>query len=531
MAASPAAGTRPRATTASVLASWLHTGDPVLVDRPALVTSGPRPSELTFAGLERASAAVAAWLKGHGVGEGDRVVLVGPAGAGWVATFLGTLRRGAVAVPLDEKLTPDEVAPVWAASQPSALVAGAGSQRLMDEVVGPTGPVVPRLDLEAVTGLPDPGSSGREDAHRPDAAPAVVVWTSGTTGRPKGVTLSLANVAYVVGELVRGQGSGTGDRWLSLLPPSHMLELSCGILTPLASGSCVVFGATLLPHEVAGLVAEHHISRMLVVPMILRMLHRDARTRPGTAGSPLGRLQALYCGGAPLDPDLARSYEEAGVPVYQGYGLTETAPTVAMNTPGHNRLGSVGRPLPGTEVAIAADGEVLVRSPGVMLGYWDDEDATRGAVDGDGWLHTGDLGRLDDAGYLWITGRAKSTIVLDSGKKVQPEEVESALAGSDELAEACVLDWRATGGRWAGTEQVGAVVVPSPALAAAHPDPASLQEAVEDEVRRCTAGLAAYKRPVTVWVHTGELPRTPKRSVRRAELVRLLEGAATETGA
>ena len=302
------------------------------------------------------------------------------------------------------------------------------------------------------------------------------------------------------------------------------------------------------------MMAEAQVNRMVVVPIVLRMLkrHIESATRkrdltgaylraagrlaaavPSTRlrralYAPVhrrlgGRLRAFYCGGAPLDPEIATFFDRLGIGVYPGYGLTEASPTVSMNSPGHSRAGSVGRPLPGTEVRITADGEILVRGPGVMVGYWDDEAATREAVDADGWLHTGDLGRLDDDGYLFVTGRSKSLIVLDSGKKVQPEEVETALARSELFAEVCVLGWRGTSasGNGRAGEQVCAVVVPAAGV------PMS-EEAAVDEVRRLTAGLSGFKRPTVVRVHEGELPKTAKRSLRRAEVAKLLD-AATAT--
>ncbi|MGI8806751.1 MAG: AMP-binding protein, partial [Acidimicrobiales bacterium] len=207
-------------------------------------------------------------------------------------------------------------------------------------------------------------------------------------------------------------------------------------------------------------------------------------------------------------------FEDLGIGVYQGYGLTEAAPVVSMNSPGRNRAGSVGRPVPGTVVRIGVDGEILVRGPGVMLGYWNDVAATHEAVDTEGWLHTGDLGRLDPDGYLFVTGRAKSLIVLDSGKKVQPEEVEAILSQGELFDEVCVVGWRGA----SGGELVCAVVVP--AL------PPMSDEQAADEVRRLSAPLSGFKRPTIVRVHQGELPKTAKRSLRRAEVVRLLEERA-----
>ncbi|HWB70602.1 MAG TPA: AMP-binding protein, partial [Egibacteraceae bacterium] len=388
---------------------------------------------------------------------------------------------------------------------------------------------LPSLLLEDVASLPEP-AGGRVVAARRGDEPAVVVWTAGTTGAPRGVTLSAANIAYVVAAMVHGQRLCRDDRVLSVLPAHHMFELSCGLLAALAAGASGVFAGTLMPHEILRLIRERRITRMAAVPLLLKLLKNDLEARrSGPGQGRLGRhLQALYSGGAPLDPAVVDYFAALGVPVYQGYGLTETAPTVAMNTPAHNRVGSVGRALPGTEIRIdgpagAAQGEVLVRSPAVMLGYCNDGALTRATVDGHGWLHTGDLGRLDADGFLWLTGRAKNLIVLDSGKKVQPEEVEAALAASPLFAEACVLGLRAADGPRAGAEQVCAVVVPADAAAGGHPGWAALEQAVADEVARLTRGLGGHKRPTVVKVVAGPLPKTAKGTVRHAEVARLAQ--------
>jgi long-chain acyl-CoA synthetase len=479
-------------TRSELLGPWLHIGDERLAGTPAIATrEADGWSELTYRDLHRRSSAVATRLAATGVGPGDTVALRGPSGGDWTAAFFGILRRGAVAVLLDTKLTGEELADL-----------------------------VRRSGVVATVDLAGPFADPHDDEGGADVAvdlghPAVLVWTSGTTGAPKGVTLSLANLAYVVEQASAVQGTDTSARWLSTLPPNHLLELCCGLLPGLAAGSTTFVCRTVVPGELMTLMADCTPNRMVVVPVILRLLKRHLETQP--AGAP---LPAFYCGGAPLDPEIARFFDRLGAGGYEGYGLTEAAPTVAMNAPGRSRTGSVGLPLPGTDIRIAGDGEILVRSPGVMLGYWDDDRSTREAVDADGWLHTGDLGRLDGDGYLYVTGRAKSLIVLDTGKKVQPEEVEIALARSDLFADSCVVGRRDPG---QGGEQVCAVVVPSEAFAAARPDLTDLEEAAADEVRRCTGGLSAFKRPTVVRVHLGELPRTPKRSVRQAEVLRLLD--------
>ncbi len=511
--APPVACSAPSAT--DWISALLHADDPSVVDRVALATPASAAGrELTYAGLDHLSSAVAAWLVRREASPGQRVLLCGDPSGAWVSACLGILRAGAIAVPLDPRLTAEELAPVAHASAPSAAVVAARLRPLIDEM----GLGAPVLDLESLDELAPGGAValGPGVARAMDD-PAFIVWTSGTTGRPKGVTLTYANLAYAVSASVQVQHLDGDDRWLSVLPLNHLLELTCGLLGCLNTGASLTFCPTLMPREVVEVLAERRITRMMVVPLLARLLMAELqRLRPSS-------LRALFAGGAPLAPELVDAYAALGIPLYQGYGMTETAPTVAMNTAEDHRRASVGRPLPGTEVRIdeavshagdggsGAGGEILVRSPAVMAGYWNDDDLTRATVDADGWLHTGDLGHLDGDGYLFVTGRAKDLIVLESGKKVQPEEVEAALQGSACFAEICVVGVASVDERSPGGEQVCAVVVPARPMT---------DDEAQAEVARMAAGLSGYKRPrlVDVWAPDTSLPRTAKRSVRRAEV-------------
>ncbi|CAN0366756.1 unnamed protein product, partial [Ectocarpus sp. 4 AP-2014] len=166
-----------------------------------------------------------------------------------------------------------------------------------------------------------------------------------------------------------------------------------------------------------------------------------------------GEIKRCYCGGAPLAPSVEQRFFDEGVPLYNGYGLTEASPVVTVNTPDAHKIGTVGRPLPGVTVRIADDGEVLVQGPNVMRGYWNDPEATAETLR-DGWLHTGDLGSLDADGYLTITGRKKELIVLATGKNVAPSRVEALLCASPWIEQACVVGDGAKGLR--------ALIVPNP---------------------------------------------------------------------
>jgi long-chain acyl-CoA synthetase len=306
---------------------------------------------------------------------------------------------------------------------------------------------------------------------------------------------------------------------------------------------------------------EQHITSMVGVPLLFRALKRGiergmrqqprarrvllaviglcARLLPWNAArralyAPVlrqlgGCLRAFYCGGAALDLEVALFFERMGIPIYQGYGLSETSPVISTNTPRRNRLGSVGRPLDGVEVRIERksesdpEGEILTRGPHVMRGYLYRPDLTAEMIDADGWLHTGDLGCLDDDGYLYVTGRCKDLIVLGGGKKVHPDEVEEVLAQSPTFKEVCVLGAPSRSPLSRGFDEVCAVVVPTAEMSRdVARDGEAMQTAMEAEVARLAARLAQFKRPTRVVVRRESLPTTAIRKLKRPVLRRWL---------
>jgi len=269
-------------TSAGLTASFLHAGDPSARARVALATrDGDGWAEMTYAELDRRSARVRTWLAAHGIGAGDRVGLLGDSENDWVAAFLGVLRAGAVVMPLDTRLTVEELAQIWARGTPTALVV---SRRLHEPAramlagLGPAGFGMagvglspPLLLLDEVATCAEAGGAG--DIEQPMDEPAVVVWTSGTTGTAKGVCLTLANLDYVVTESTAVQGTGPGDHWLSILSLNHMLELACGLLACLRAGGTFCFARSLMPREVVEAMQQRGTTRMMVVPLVLRLLH------------------------------------------------------------------------------------------------------------------------------------------------------------------------------------------------------------------------------------------------------------------
>jgi long-chain acyl-CoA synthetase len=217
-----------------------------------------------------------------------------------------------------------------------------------------------------------------------------------------------------------------------------------------------------------------------------------------------------------------------GIPLLQGYGLTETSPVITGNSLKDNRIGSVGQALPGVEMRIDArdeetEGEVLSRGPHIMKGYYKRDDLTKEVIDEQGWFHTGDIGRIDEDGFLYITGRIKNLIVLGGGKKVFPEEVEATLANTPLFKEIVVCPKKSSDGFKEGTEEVCAVVVPADALAAEHKGQAeAIRQAVKKEIERLGQDLAPYKRPSRIYIYDGEMPKTATRKVKRPLVVEWL---------
>jgi long-chain acyl-CoA synthetase len=499
-------------------------------DRTALSARvGLRDDVWSYRRLATAADALAAHLVDElGVEPGARVALLGPSSPRLAAAIFGVLRAGLVLVPLDPTAMPDTIGRVLERTGAEVLIDATGRA-----------PELPHtLDLSTL-----PFDSGRRcAAPRPEpVAVAEIVFTSGTTGRPKGVVLTHANVVANV-RSARAALQPTRDyRLLSVLPLSHMFEQTAGLFLPLHVGASVHYPASRQSPVVIKALRRHRITSMAVVPQVLELLlagieqeidrrgarerwaaaHRIAPHLPVGARRLLfrsvhrqlgGQLELFVSGGAALDPAVAAAWERMGVTVLEGYGATECAPSIASGTRAARRPGSVGRPVPGVEVRIGAGNEVQVRGANVTPGYWQDEEATRAAFTDDGWYRTGDLGELDRDGFLFLRGRLKDLIVLASGLNVLPEDVEAELAREQAVAECAVVGARDA----RGAPHVHAVVVPSPD---GMPPGTGEHERVAQAVRSANRRLAPHQRIADFTVWEGELPRTSVLKVRRHELL------------
>ena len=430
---------------------------------------------MTYAEAARAAAAFAARMREAGILKGDRIVIWGENRPEWVSAVWGCLLEGVVAVPVDFRSSGAIMARVAGIVSAKAVVVGEGLKV-------PDGVVCPVWELRSV----EPGTDSRPLLGFEPADPlqlAEILFTSGATGEPKGVTLThrniLANLTPIdhgIEKYRRYMGPFQPIRFLNLLPLSHMFGQAMAAFIPAMIGGEVYFTSGYLPVDIVNLIHRRRISVLVCVPQMLEMLRYEIQQAvpeakdPPESGSWYMRwwqyrrvharfgfkFWAFVVGAAALDPDLEEFWRKLGFVVIQGYGLTETAPVATLNHPFETKKGSVGKAISGVEIRIAPDGEVLLRGENVTPGYFsaDGGPAESGNIDADGWLHTGDIGALDADKRLRILGRKKEMIVSPDGLNVYPDDVERALQAVPGVLECAVVAAKS------GTrEQVHAVLV------------------------------------------------------------------------
>lgn len=470
---------------------------------------------------------VAGWMAAQGIGKGDRVVLWGPNSPWWVAAYFGALRLGAILVPLDVRSSNDFVARAVGQTEPRLALLSAATRPAWTYPA----PVTLMEDLDHVPAADAP----RAAVQASDIAE--LMFTSGTTGDPKGVIMTHGNIMSNVRAVDPLVPHNPHHRVISILPLSHMLEQTIGMLVPLQQGATIYYLGTFQPPLLFRVMKDFQPTTILLVPQALqlfmasierevekqgkegtwhrlqqmaqhlpqagrRLLFRSVHARLG------GKVEFMMSGGAPLAPELIHKWELMGIPVLQGYGTTETAPVITLTPADDHAPGSVGKVLAGVQVRIAEDGEILVQGPNVTPGYWHNPEATAAAF-ADGWYKTGDLGQLDAAGHMHLQGRKKDLIVLASGQNVYPQDVEQALIAVPGIIDAAVVGLPSGDG-----VDVHAVLLrESPEVDAA----AAVSEANKH--------LAPHQRirGWTVWAGE-DFPRTHTQKVKKHEILRVLQG-------
>jgi long-chain acyl-CoA synthetase len=466
-------------------------------DEPAL--GFIRGSELrwgTWREVADEAASLAAAIRAAGIEPGDRVAHVSENRREWVITDLALHVAQVVHVPIHVTLSGEQIAAQIADSGAKLVIVSSGElfSKFADRLNGDVtvwqhdeqgvGKSRALLDKPAVAPEHGPAVAPQPLDPSPQShALATILYTSGTTGRPRGVMLSQRNLVSNAAALVEAFGGEPEQTRLCILPLSHIYARTCDLYTWVCRGCRLVIGESRdTLYRDCQLAQPTAIS---AVPFVYQRVADKLRCGDSAAESEKlraffgGRMKSLCSGGAPLAPDIETWYAERGMPVLPGYGLTETSPVISVSTPACHRFGSVGKLLRDVEVRIAVDGEIVTRGPHVMQGYWNDEAGTAQIVR-DGWLSTGDLGELDADGFLFIRGRKKELIALCTGKKVIPTRVESMLTASPLIEQAAVF----------GEGLPGLVALIVPADAERREERGARSEAISAEISRCLAAAA-----------------------------------------
>ena len=472
---------------------------------------------ITYAELDARAGRVAAMLAARGVREGDRVALLCRHRPAFFEMLFGCAKLGAILVPLNWRMPAAELDGLIADAAPSLLLFGAGDSANAAELAAGC----PAIGLdEDYEGLVARAPIGRVRGRWPAGQPWYLLYTSGTTGLPKGViyTYRMAIANYV------NIGSATGltgsDTTVAFLPNFHTAGINLHALPVLIAGGRVILLESFDADALVALLEARRLDSVFAVPTVYQAL----LDHPRFAAAPLGHVRHWGCGGAPLPDALALRLKALGLRVCNGMGMTETGPTAFLVDPADawDRIGSVGKPQllcrarivgeKGRDVADGEVGDLLFGGPGVTPGYWNDEEATRAAFTGDGWLRSGDLARRDADGFHYIVGRRKE-MFISGGENVYPAEVENALAAHPAVVDVAVLG--TPDPKWG---EVGCAFVQL--------DPGAGAPDAEALAAFCRARLAGYKVPARfVFRKADEFPRTPTGKVQKPRLREELGGA------
>jgi malonyl-CoA/methylmalonyl-CoA synthetase len=456
-------------------------------ERIALIDE--RGSELSYGALDAASRRAAGRLHGAGLRTGDRVLVSAAASLDLVVAHVACLRLGLVVVPANTAYRVAELAHLVGDARPRAAIADDAART---DALRAADPAL-RIFTPALA-LPDADPPALDPA-TPEA-PAVIGYTSGTTGRPKGAVLSHANLLASAETLRIAWRWSPDDRLVLALPLFHIHGLGVGLHGTLHAGASAVLVPQFEPGAVGRAIEQRGATLFFGVPtMYHRLLTADAAPA-------LRKLRLCVSGSAALPADQHAAFERAcGQRILERYGMTETVMLVSNPVDGERRPGTVGLPLPGVEVRLAGDpAQIEVRGPNVFAGYWERPDANAEAFTADGWFRTGDLGAIDPDGYLRITGRAKE-LIISGGYNVYPREVEDALRAHPGIADAAVVGTPSP--EW-GEIVTAYLEGPAP------PDLAALRGFLADR-------LAPYKRPRLVHA-VGALPRNALGKVQKHRL-------------
>lgn len=431
-------------------------------DKTAFVyRTGIRRFIFSYGDLYQLSLKTASWLESRGINKGDRVIIWAPNSPWWVIAFWGVILRGGIVVPVDFSSGKERTEKIAELAEVKLIIQ---SQYKLEKIEKPNCIFIEDIQyLIADYSLNSPSLTlGENDI-------AELIYTSGTTGDPKGVQLTHKNLITNLLQVNEHISVITKDyNFLSLLPLSHMFEQMGGLFTPLYKGGSIIYIRTLKPSAIMQALAEENIFTIMIVPRLLQALKNSIqrelqRKKFLTLFAKLVKFgvhrkfgknfKFFISGGSALDIEIAKFWQNLGFVVIEGYGLTECSPILAGNFYEQQKLGSVGKSLPGVTLKIE-EGEILSKGENIFSGYWQNKIATHEAFNLDGWFKTGDLGEIDKDGWIYIRGRKKDLIVTSAGINVYPEDIENVLNKIHGVKESCVISRQGQEG-----EEVHAVLI------------------------------------------------------------------------
>lgn len=479
----------------------------------------------TYGDLARYTRSIAGLLEKEGIRSGDRVLLWSPNSPQWVGAFFGILLRGGVVVPIHVENTSEFIKKITKQTGARVILKSSLLKSDFNSNLKTIDINLQSFNKKLPLDILNSPSTKETDL-------AEIVYTSGTTGNPKGVMLTHGNIVSNVEGLSRAIPASPDDRFLSILPLSHMFEQGAGMLFPISRGARIIY----IPRVSSGLITqamqEHGVTKLLAVPQFLDTVMRKIEARAKEDGKEKllaatrriaehlpfflrrllfskvhkrfgGHLHTIASGGAPLDPLLEKKWELLGIRLLQGYGLTETSPITSVNTYDEHRFSSIGKPLDKVKIKIAPDGEILIKGPNLFRGYYKDEKKTRDAFTPDGRFRTGDMGEFDKDGFLYIRGRKKYMILGPAGQNVYPEDIEFELNKQPGVRDSSVV----------GLEKDHHVEIHAVLLVEGEVDP-------EEVIENVNKNLASFQKIQAYSLWPGaDFPRSATRKVQKEKVL------------
>lgn len=438
--------------------------------------------------------------------------VIGPSSYGWLVSWFGTVCGGNTAVPLDAQLSCEDICELLVRSDTDIFCYDPRYEKMIPAVKANCPNVKECISFAELTALLE----NTEPAEFPDVPAdrlAAIVYTSGTTGKSKGVML--LNSCYIDNAMCQENEATPDDTVLSVLPIHHIYCFTCDIMLSLRYGSTLCFNDSMM--HIPQNLKRFAPTIMLIVPMIAETMYKQikaaAAAKPEIPIAMIaqsvfgGRLKTVYSGGAYLRPELQKAYIDMGFNMAQGYGMTECSPRISTADPNDKECaGDVGVIVNGCTVK-TVDGEILVKSPSVMAGYYKDEAETAAALTPDGWLRTGDLGYVDGKNRVFITGRKKNLIILSNGENVSPEELENKFAGQDIVGDVLV---------YSEDSVITAEIFPA-AEAAKNLSERDIETAVLEAVDSVNKTVASAKTIRRVLLRTSEFEKTTSKKIKRSQ--------------